>query len=126
MSKLIPFDANLESWNADYLQRNYLYPIRLLGAAEAIVLIRGEGSAKDAVNIVMNVDPKTLDHVSATHIKDFVAKHDSERVEEFRKNVNTQFPYNDAFKSEQQLMEEKKVREETRSERSKAEVEQTK
>ena len=126
MDQIIPSDANLESWNADYLQRNHHYPIRLLGAAEAIVLIRGESNAKDAVNIVMNADPKTLDPVSAAHIKDFIVKHDADRVDEFRQKVNAQFPYNDDFKSEQQLDEEKKAREETRSERLNAESDQSK
>lgn len=126
LEKIIPKDANLESWNADYLQRNHHNPLRLLGAAEAVILIRGEASAKEAVNIVFNVDVNILDAVSATQIKGFVEKYDNERLEAFRVKLNTQFPYNDLFKSDEQRENEKKAIEETRSKRTEAEVEQNK
>lgn len=126
LEKIIPKDVNLESWNADYLQRNHQNPLRLLGAAEAVVLIRGEASAKEAVNIVFNVDMKILDAVSATQIRDFIEKYDNERLEDFRVKLNTQFPYNDLFKSDEQKENEKRAIEESRSKRTEAEVEQNK
>lgn len=126
LEKIIPKDVNLESWNADYLQRNHHNPLRLLGAAEAVVLIRGEASAKEAVNIVFNVDMKLLDATSATQIKGFIEKYDSERLEAFRVKLNTQFPYRDVFKSDEQKENEKRAIEQTRAKRTEAEVEQNK
>ncbi|TIC20481.1 N-terminal acetyltransferase A, auxiliary subunit [Wallemia mellicola] len=126
LEKIIPKDVNLESWNADYLQRNHHNPLRLLGAAEAVVLIRGEASAKEAVNIVFNVDMKLLDATSATQIKGFIEKYDSERLEAFRVKLNTQFPYSDLFKSDEQKENEKRAIEQTRAKRTEAEVEQNK
>ncbi|TIA78927.1 hypothetical protein E3P92_03618 [Wallemia ichthyophaga] len=131
MHTLIPADANLESWNADYLQHHSLHPTRVLGAAEAIILIRGQGSARDAVNIVMNVGKGSVDAQSQSHPLDvpsatrmmlFVAHHQPDRVEELRCFLNTRFPHQDSFKSEQQLAEQKKAIEASRLERSMAEV----
>ena len=93
-----------------------------MGAAEGMILIRGTSSAKEAVNVLFNIDFNNIDAATCQKVLEFIKVNDEERFEEFLKISNQKFPLNDSFKSQAQLDVEKSERENKREQRSKREV----